>query len=90
MNINDWLDNANQRLANRNISNEALVTEDLPLALIMVRAVIDLHKPEQYDDSYSGATGYMCEACLCDDGVTYMEYPCPTVRAIENTLKEYT
>ena len=59
-------------------------------SLDAIEAVLDLHKPEQYDDSYSGATGYMCEACLCDDGVTYMEYPCPTVRAIETALKEYT
>lgn len=95
MNINDWLDNANQRLANRNISNEALVMEDLPLALVMVRTVLDLHGPRQGHEMNP-----ICDGCSDegdDDDYLYYEYgpiftdwPCPTVRAIENTLKEYT
>lgn len=79
MNIEDWLDNANRRLANRNISNEALVTEDLPLALIMVRSVLDLcdSTPLRYRPY--------------DGGEPFMVLGVPAIRsAIENTLKEYT
>lgn len=79
MNINDWLDNANFRLENRSVSYAALATEDLPLALIMVRTVLDLHAPEPM-----GELPPLCQACgpVC--------HPCKTVRAIENTLKGYT
>jgi len=79
MNINDWLDHAQMRLANRSIKYDTLNQEDLPLALIMVRAVLDLHAPEPL-----GELPPLCQAC----GPVF--HPCETVRAIENTLKEYT
>ena len=79
MNINDWLDNANLRLENRSVSYTALATEDLPLALIMVRTVLDLcdSTPLRYRPY--------------DGGEPFMVLGVPAIRsAIENTLKEYT
>ena len=94
MNIEDWLDNANLRLENRSVSYAALATADLPLALMMVRTVLDLHKPRQ-----GHGMNPICDGCSDEDdddaylyyesGPIFTVWPCPTVRAIENTLKEY-
>ena len=116
MNINDWLDHAQMRLANRSIKYDTLNQEDLPLALIMVRTVLDLHEAVpvyQLRDEFGGfATNddgeqiliaTLCRECSSDDAIENVEdgewhegwepevsHPCPTIRAIENTLKEYT
>ena len=97
MNIEDWLDNANLRLENRSVSYAALATEDLPLALIMVRAALDRHPKGKATVMEYTAAGEVehCLGCRGAHSVAHDEYglvpwPYPTVRAIENTLKEYT
>ena len=47
-----------------------------------LQSVLDLHEPK-LDTSYDtiGKLNKYCDHCNT-------EYPCPTVRAIENTLKE--
>ena len=59
-----------------------------------LQGVIDLHKPRQ-----GHGMNPICDACSDEDdddaylyyesGPTFIVWPCPTVRAIENTLKEY-
>ena len=49
-----------------------------------LQSVLDLHKPTQ------GHGVTICEACSETEDALFMECPCPTVRAIENTLKEHT
>ena len=57
----------------------------LPQALNALQAVLDLHKPEEYDGYPHGADGVMCAVCLTEYG-EYEEYPCPTVRAIMDAI----
>ena len=64
-------------LDNANIRLENRRVSYSILTTEIIRAVIELHKPRQ------GYGTIICDSCS-------MEYPCQTVRAIENTLKEYT
>ena len=59
----------------------------LPQALNALQAVRDLHKPEEYDGYPHGADGVMCAVCLTEYD-TYEEWPCATVRAIQDALGE--
>ena len=49
-----------------------------------LRAVLDLHKPYEWELDVS--SGYSCEVCE-NDGVS-LDYPCPTVEAITDALAE--
>lgn len=82
MNIEDWLNNANLRLENRSVSYAALATEDLPLALIMVRAALDECDNQNRSDYY-GTDSPDYYRGLGDAGAAIRQ-------AIENILKEYT
>jgi len=42
-----------------------------------LRAVVELHKPNMRGD---------CDVCTWVSGGGFVVYPCPTIRAIENTL----
>ena len=59
----------------------------LPQALNAIQAVLDLHKPEEYDGYPHSPDGVMCAVCLTEYN-EYEEWPCPTVRAIQNAIKE--
>lgn len=60
----------------------------VPTALSMVEAVLELHRPEAFEDAYSMQSGFMCESCYDPDKNEWIEYPCPTVRAIEGAINE--
>lgn len=52
-------------------------------ALDRIRA---LHIPEEYSGGGpEESDGVMCQHCLVDDGATFAEYPCPTIRALDRT-----
>lgn len=55
---------------------------DALLAVDAIRAVLDLHEP-QPRRAY-GTT--VCVSCSDDEGFTFMEYPCPTVRTVADAL----
>ena len=59
----------------------------LPQALAVIQAVLDLHKPEEYDGYPHSPDGVMCAVCLTEYD-EYEEWPCPTVRAIQDALGE--
>ena len=74
------------------------ITTSLPKALTAIRAVLELHKPVKHRD-YTGSDrreNTACEECTLlvnkyaewDHEETYVEYPCPTVRAIEGVISE--
>ena len=65
----------------------------LPQALNALQAVMEIHKPYHADHYYVGMNGgslhrfvLRCEGCEESGGVE--GYPCPTVRAIQNAIKE--
>ena len=59
----------------------------LPAAVAALRAVLDLHVN---DTEYGSPSGPMCEECnrANSEGLTYIEWPCPTIQAIQDTLGE--
>ena len=57
----------------------------LPQALNALQAVLDLHKPEEYDGYPHSPDGVMCAVCLTEYN-EYEEWPCPTVQAIQEAL----
>ena len=59
----------------------------LPQALAALQAVLDLHKPEEYDGYPHSPDGVMCAVCLTEYD-EYEEWPCQTVEAIQNAIKE--
>ena len=59
-----------------------------PLA-IALRAVVELHKPVQGRSDISTYDYVGCDACVewSHDGNMNLEYPCPTIQAIEKELE---
>ena len=78
MNPQQWVDH----------NQHGATASDALLAVDALRAVLELHKPRH------GFGTTICEGCSDDpdDGwaehpdVMFMEYPCPTVRTIADTL----
>ncbi|WP_134667875.1 hypothetical protein [Amycolatopsis sp. CFH S0078] len=56
-----------------------------PEAIVALRAVLDLHKPEDTDPDVDPGKTYCCTGCLDAYG-DYRDYPCATVRAITTAL----
>ena len=54
-----------------------------------LRAVVELHKPVQGRSDISTYDYVGCDACVewSHDGNMNLEYPCPTIQAIEKELK---
>ena len=73
MNINKWIAEARPH---------AWAIQSGHPSLDAIDAVLDLHEPK-LDTNYEslGKLSQYCDHCNT-------EYPCPTVRALENTLKE--
>ena len=71
--------------------NEAAFIADarkcLPQALAALQAVLDLHKPEEYDGYPHSPDGVMCAVCLTEYD-EYEDWPCPTVEAIQAAIEE--
>ena len=59
-----------------------------PRALNALEQVLELHKPEAFEDAYSMQSGFMCESCYDPDKNEWVEWPCPTVQAIEGAINE--
>ena len=57
-----------------------------PRALTALEQVLELHKPEAFEDAYSMQSGFMCESCYDPDKNEWVEWPCPTVQAIEGAI----
>ena len=59
----------------------------LPAAVAALQAVLDLHAN---DTEYGSPSEPMCEECnrANSEGLTYIEWPCPTVTAITEALGE--
>ena len=59
----------------------------LPQAVAALQAVLDLHAN---DTEYGSPSEPMCEECnrANSEGLTYIEWPCPTVAAITEALGE--
>ena len=60
----------------------------LPALLTAVEKVLELHKPEAFEDAYSMQSGFMCESCYDPDKNEWVEWPCPTAQAIERAINE--
>ena len=56
---------------------------------IALRAVVELHKPVQGRSDISTYDYVGCDACVewSHDGNMNLEYPCPTIQAIEKELE---
>ena len=54
-----------------------------------LRAVVELHKPVQGRSDISTYDYVGCDACVewSHDGNMNLEYPCPTIQAIEKELE---
>lgn len=62
-----------------------IATEDVPALVAALRAVLDLHRPgEPYCPTNTAHDLCPCAVTECLD--CFDEYPCPTVRAIEEAL----
>ena len=57
-----------------------------PRALTALEQVLELHKPEAFEDAYSMQSGFMCESCYDPGKNEWVEWPCPTVQAIEGAI----
>ena len=55
---------------------------------LALRAVVELHKPVQERSDISTYDYVGCDACVewSHDGNMNLEYPCPTIKAIEKEL----
>ena len=55
---------------------------------LALRAVVELHKPVQGRSDISTYDYVGCDACVewSHDGNMNLEYPCPTIQAIEKRL----
>ena len=55
---------------------------------IALRAVVELHKPEEITPPWEYKKYIACSVCesWTTDGAYYLEYPCPTIQAIEKEL----
>lgn len=53
---------------------------DVPALVAALRAVLDLHKPRDWHGKN------ICDACSETEDSLFMEYPCPTVRAVADAL----
>ena len=53
-----------------------------------LRAVVELHKPEEITPPWEYKKYIACSVCesWTTDGAYYLEYPCPTIQAIEKEL----
>ncbi|GAA1030769.1 MULTISPECIES: hypothetical protein [Amycolatopsis] len=60
---------------------------EAPKAFDALRAVLDLHKPEDTDPDVDPGKTYCCTGCLDAYG-DYRDYPCATVRAITKALED--
>ena len=60
----------------------------LPRALTALEQVLELHRPEAFEDGYSMQSGFMCESCYDPDKNEWVEWPCATVQAIEGAINE--
>ena len=58
----------------------------LPRALTALEQVLELHRPEAFEDAYSMQSGFMCESCYDPDKNEWVKWPCPTVQAIEGAI----
>lgn len=56
---------------------------DVPALVAALEAVLEVHQHFEYSDSRGDGAG--CNECRYDDG-SHMEYPCPTVEAINEAL----
>ena len=57
-----------------------------------LRAVVELHKPEYWENIYDPSwNGNDCSVCFTDGNLEIpsarIDYPCPTIQAIEKELK---
>ena len=61
----------------------------LPQALDALQAVLEVHAPiDALNTQYTnGRIPHVCTGCGQDDG-SWNYWPCPTVRAIQNAIKE--
>lgn len=58
----------------------------LPVRNAQIEAVLELHEPFEYGGGGpESGDGAGCEECRYDDG-SHWEWPCPTVRAIEEAM----
>jgi hypothetical protein len=53
-----------------------------------LRAVVELHKPKETTPPWAYVKYMACSACesYTNDGAYFLEYPCPTIQAIEKEL----
>jgi hypothetical protein len=53
-----------------------------------LRAVVELHKPKKTTPPWAYEKYLACSACevYTNDGAYFLEYPCPTIQAIEKEL----
>ena len=67
------------------LNKDSLTFGEISSAFSALRAVVELHKPFQYDD---GAGCYYCVNHIDSNKLYEMYlYPCPTIQAIEKELK---
>ncbi|WP_240373090.1 hypothetical protein [Brevibacterium zhoupengii] len=93
MKADEWLD---ERERIKGMGDRAEISRDrgisYPKALSALRAVMELHRAEEYEDP---AGTYFCRICgdwnMCEDPMGEQpDYPCPTVQAIDALLGEDT
>ena len=65
----------------------------MPTHLVLaLRAVVELHKPEYWENIHDPSwNGNDCSVCFTDGNLEIpsarIDYPCPTIQAIEKELK---
>lgn len=65
----------------------------MPTHLVLaLRAVVELHKPEYWENIHDpNWNGNECSVCFTDGNLEIpsarIDYPCPTIQAIEKELK---
>ena len=69
---------------------DAVLTDSYGMSAL--RAVVELHKPEYWENIHDPSwNGNECSVCFTDGNLetpsARIDYPCPTIQAIEKELK---